>query len=566
MDIVIEDDIFVHFYNGPQEAIEQISSHVVFLVDLSSTLIDEKLAMAKEALTILLKSLAPKDLFNIVVFNGQLGKEPQDWQCQEGLKFCNESHLKAAIEFINQLTNEPIEGDVSSHDLSDVLDHAMTLGLKMSLPDNVISRVVLLTDGAERSSFDFYEDKLPFVVIGLGSDAPMDLLEEAVAYEADDITENVIEGLAVEDQLQTVIKHLKGIVLKDINLRYFSDSDRELKVTGNWINFLRQGSSVVVSGLLDAGEKLATVEITAQSSTGNYVKKIAFVPSSQHLGCKASATLCTERHFKGNCKTVDSSQNRLKSTFKTAKKAASAKIEGTCPWIVYTRANFKGQTATLSPGAYEILPTPSNKLVASILVTRDSNQPSSQIASKIWSYLTVQDAFEVDFDPELAKITYQAAEKQNFLTPYTSIQLGLDQVVTFKDLNPVFFQTSDPEVDPQLVALKECQKPVDCTDNFHYQLNEDDQQCAGSLTLFTGASFDGENLDVSQSLDQLFHSVNGFRFHSFQSTGDCCWLLFKHRFFAGNVEKICGDSQQPLWKQNIGSIKRIGQLPATDNV
>jgi hypothetical protein len=31
---------------------------------------------------------------------------------------------------------------------------------------------------------------------------------------------------------------------------------------------------------------------------------------------------------------------------------------------------------------------------------------------------------------------------------------------------------------------------------------------------------------------------------SLKSEGDCCWLLFDHRFFAGDVERVCGDDVQ----------------------
>jgi len=30
---------------------------------------------------------------------------------------------------------------------------------------------------------------------------------------------------------------------------------------------------------------------------------------------------------------------------------------------------------------------------------------------------------------------------------------------------------------------------------------------------------------------------------SLSTEGSCCWLLFDHRFFAGEVEKVCGDTK-----------------------
>ena len=45
---------------------------------------------------------------------------------------------------------------------------------------------------------------------------------------------------------------------------------------------------------------------------------------------------------------------------------------------------------------------------------------------------------------------------------------------------------------------------------------------------------------------------------SLKSEGDCCWLLFDHRFFAGDVERVCGEESQEVRRKNIGSIKKIG--------
>ena len=195
-------------------------------------------------------------------------------------------------------------------------------------------------------------------------------------------------------------------------------------------------------------------------------------------------------------------------------------------------------------------------------------------AQRLWAYLTVMHAIEQDVP---SKVAFEAAEAQHFLTPFTNMHLESDLVlgektVTYDDLIPVFFQVDDPEFDKGWNDLMECQKPIRCENNFHFEPameedhEEDGDECEGHLSLYTRPLFEGHNLTTSDSLKQLYHQTNGYRIRSFESKGNCCWLIFKHRLFAGNVEKICGDSQKTVWKFNIGSVKRIGRQPAENMI
>ena len=62
------------------------------------------------------------------------------------------------------------------------------------------------------------------------------------------------------------------------------------------------------------------------------------------------------------------------------------------------------------------------------------------------------------------------------------------------------------------------------------------------------------------SLSQVYHSVSAHGLRSLMADGDCCWLIFQLRFFAGNVERVCGSFEQPLRGTNVGSVKRIGPV------
>jgi len=405
----------------------------------------------------------------------------------------------------------------------------------------------------------------PLTIIGVG-EANMDFLNELGAYSEVFVIENVVEGVSVPDQLaMTVQKHLKNVILKDIHLRYFS-GDTEIVTTQNQINFWEenhQGSTFLIAGRF-LQTSLTSIEINAKSSDGEYKKTLPFQPGPLNWGCIAFAEFCTDTNFKGDCQIYNDSQKDL-GVF--AQKAVSANINGTCAWQVFTEAQYEGQSVTLdAPGDFEILDrfgdTSLYKTISSLKV-----RPQSNVARKIWAYLTIQDAIKDD-QTNNSKMAYEASLEQNFLTPYTDAIFGAEEddqtdvnmVVTYGNLVPYFFQVNDTIMD------------LNCTNNFHFAIAESTQsktknnECTGSLTLYQKAQFQGDKLEVDKSIRQVTHSTEGRSIGSYQSTGNCCWKLYYDINFTGKVKEICGDSNQRVNKNhNIGSIKLIEPQPSKES-
>ena len=53
-------------------------------------------------------------------------------------------------------------------------------------------------------------------------------------------------------------------------------------------------------------------------------------------------------------------------------------------------------------------------------------RPQSNVARKIWAYLTIQDAIKDD-QTNNSKVAYEASLEQNFLTPYTDAIFGAEE-------------------------------------------------------------------------------------------------------------------------------------------
>jgi len=245
-----------------------------------------------------------------------------------------------------------------------------------------------------------------------------------------------------------------------------------------------------------------------------------------------------------------------------------------------------------------------------------SLSPDNSVA-RLWAFVTIKDVLErAANDEETTKEeiehAYSLAMKYDFLTPFTDIYFTttfpkppvavgvLPEVVeplvdpdsliiqknllTYGDLSPIFYDS-----DPELLAvaagggggdLNHCEPPISCQGNFHFEVYVEQSgfepeneaikkhvDCNGTITLFTKPDFEGEALVVdNQSIHQLYHKVNSQRMRSIRSRGNCCWLLFDHRFFSAgsDLERFCGDKEQALRTTNIGSIQRMNQQLIND--
>ena len=598
-DIVFQDDYFAHFYDGPQETLEDMSSHAMFLIDAS--LSETKLKLAKEVFVSLLQNMTEteSDYFNIILFNGRYGETPMHWHPNEEIMQgyvnkedtvyeafpVNQDNIDLAVEFVSNMQNDGVNNTEENSYLDVAFEHAADLSENIGLSENVVSKVVIITNGmtdpndvaGDISHMNLYY-KLPILALGIGFDANMDALS-ALASGASDVAENIIDDMEVEEQLGNIKKHLHGTILKNLQITYQDMDGQEIDATQNIFKSFSRGSTFVVVGKLKPSQMLKTISITGQGLNGDYVQETEFTQTARHLGCgDAQAILCTEPGFQGECITITNSQDNL-NNLEFKRKAVSAKIEGSCSWHAFTKTKYRGDSHILQPGAHEVLHGALFKRISSLKVTPKNEpkmaakeiNPDANFLARMWASLKVRDStMNADLTeiPQLIQSAYEASKLNNFLTPYTDLYLNDDEddVVTYEDLNPVFFQIDDQDHMKKFENLKQCQKPVECKDNFHFEKSVDNdsasagqgQTCTGTLTLYSRPHFEGDNLIVDSSLSQIYHNTNGQRIRSLKTTGNCCWLLFDHRLFAGNVDKICGNADYPVRKGITGSVKRIG--------
>eukprot|EP00096_Caligus_rogercresseyi_P005868 TRINITY_DN21916_c0_g1_i1.p1 TRINITY_DN21916_c0_g1~~TRINITY_DN21916_c0_g1_i1.p1 ORF type:complete len:866 (-),score=121.74 TRINITY_DN21916_c0_g1_i1:242-2818(-) len=612
-DVIIQDDTFVHFYDRTKGLTGSIPKHVIFMLDVSESMSGPKMAHALKSIGLLLDDLDKGDYVNLLTFNSSVYE--WDHQSVDGNETfrCDNSTRYSIRTYLNNTVVPSGKSDILSA-VSRGMELDQMLWLSGSLPENAHTLFVMITDGRAPSNHSEARyirrrirklnnlSQIPILILGMGFDANMDFLEN-IAEKSNGFAENIVEDLEVEPQLTRIRTYFKDVILKNLLLNYINPHafDKSSLTTSKFKYFHKGGGIVVVGKFLPSStyKPEFEVEITGQSARGLYMEH----PYTMDLFtpcCEGRIRLCSEKHLKGSCITVDNSRANL-IQYSFGNKAVSLRIEGNCTWTIYDEAYYSGRNITFAPGTYDIeaIQRHVSSLKRNCITQPESvfeyeTENTDSIVSRLWAFLTIKDVLSALSErPERLSLSRmnEASElsyKYHFLSPFIDLRLrakGLrrdevgeddnlvepnsetfidNDLLTYNDLSPILSSLKDPAIVRQWQSLESCQPPVKCIGNFHIEQLEGRKRndtlpdsCGGSLTLFTKPGFEGDSHEIRYSVFQIYHRVSSQRFRSLFTEGRCCWLLFNKRFFAGNVEKICGDSRNPLRMKNIGSIKLI---------
>ena len=373
----------------------------------------------------------------------------------------------------------------------------------------------------------------------------------------------------------------------------------------------------------DSGE-VPEIQARASGLTADGVFEQRFFSGGSLLptedGCQGSIRLCSKLSLKGECLTVNATTANL-ARVGFSNRAASFEVVGDCGWKAFAGNKFRGFGLELQPGVYEAVPQLHRKASSLMKVLPASKRDGSSLhedefVTRAWAFLAIHESAAKDIDSRPRQETLrmrravEAAVHNHFLTPFTELYLHeIDPLadagnhesyddaeppnttlvqrnfMSYGDLDPVFVGREDPDMARQWDALKECEPPVVCEGNFHLEFEQlptstseketeegefgDEEagvaswmraNCTGTIRLFTQPDFRGDELNSTASLSQVYHSLSAHRMRSIRADGDCCWLIFQLRFFAGSVERLCGTFEQSLRVANLGSVKRIGPV------
>jgi len=272
-----DDQCFEHFF--VPDSLEGMPRNIHFLLDTSQSMqYDDKLIKAKEAMTSLIETLTPRDTFTIQTF-GELGTE-ELWGSGPGTP----DEKEEAKDFLSSLNATRYYGTNLNEALLEGMLRAKSTAEK-STEDSAVTILFVISDsyaseGEESRSkivkhvYELNrEGIIKIFAMGFQEDADLQLLD-AIALLTGGVSAPILRGSTTDVAAQIVdffSSWLGDILLSDVNVNVdlAAESARVFGETQQSFSMLSSGYEVVVRGLLEVPDDLATdLQLRAITSAG----------------------------------------------------------------------------------------------------------------------------------------------------------------------------------------------------------------------------------------------------------------------------------------------------------
>uniref|UniRef100_A0A669ESK3 Inter-alpha-trypsin inhibitor heavy chain family member 6 n=1 Tax=Oreochromis niloticus TaxID=8128 RepID=A0A669ESK3_ORENI len=311
-DVQVFDGYFVHYF-APR-GLPVVPKDVIFVIDVSSSMIGNKIKQTKQAMSTILGDLREGDHFNIITFSDKLIVKLVLSTVILSFfhSFVSGTNINAALLSAAQLVNPPSSGPsrrTSSHRVPLVIfltDGEATIGVTSS--ETILSNAKKALGSASLFGLAF------------GDDADF-LLLKRLALENRGVARMVYEDADAALQLKGFYDEVASPLLSDIQLSYLDD--QAFDVTRSLFPNYFQGSELVVTGRVKTGVKDLKVLVSAIDSK-QQMKLENDVFISQENGTTDSLE-CS-----GDLEGISSFVHRLWAYF-TIKELLLAKLNSTNP-------------------------------------------------------------------------------------------------------------------------------------------------------------------------------------------------------------------------------------------
>uniref|UniRef100_A0A671K4A6 Inter-alpha-trypsin inhibitor heavy chain family member 6 n=1 Tax=Sinocyclocheilus anshuiensis TaxID=1608454 RepID=A0A671K4A6_9TELE len=270
-DIQVDDGYFVHYF-APR-GLPVVPKDVIFVIDISGSMIGTKIKQTKAAMTTILSDLREGDYFNLITFSDKVhtwkkGRTVRATRQNVRDKYCNKlffsslltpgTNINAALLSAAQLLNP------SSHSSSSS-GHAPS--------SHRVPMIIFLTDG-EATIGETEPDVIlrnaqnalglaSLFGLAFGDDADFPMLRR-LALENRGVARMVYENDDAAVQLKGFYDEVASPLLSDIQLSYLDDQVYD--ITRSLFPNYFQGSELVVTGRLKPGVQDLKVMLTANDS------------------------------------------------------------------------------------------------------------------------------------------------------------------------------------------------------------------------------------------------------------------------------------------------------------
>ncbi|XP_077074887.1 inter-alpha-trypsin inhibitor heavy chain H6 isoform X3 [Siphateles boraxobius] len=264
-DIQVDDGYFVHYF-APR-GLPVVPKDVIFVIDISGSMIGTKIKQTKAAMTTILSDLREGDYFNLITFSDKV----YIWKKGHTVR-ATRQNVRDAKEFVRKIIAEGWT-NINSALLSaaQLLNPSLT---NSKLPSSHrVPMIIFLTDG-EATIGETEPDVIlhnaqnalglaSLFGLAFGDDADFPMLRR-LALENRGVARMVYEDDDAAVQLKGFYDEVASPLLSDIQLSYLDDQAYD--ITRSLFPNYFQGSELVVTGRLKPGVRELKVTLTANDS------------------------------------------------------------------------------------------------------------------------------------------------------------------------------------------------------------------------------------------------------------------------------------------------------------
>ncbi|VVC40295.1 Hypothetical protein CINCED_3A001874 [Cinara cedri] len=281
-EILIDDGYFVNFF-APTD-LKPLRTHVIFVLDVSGSMVGQKLPQLKEAMGQILSEIHSEDFFTLILFSDfaqiwtinatqetssrwdQIGISSKannlSLNVLEENRFvfpATEQNIQYAKKFIQDLTSESStnmeDALTKAHNIAKLGEKHFTKGLNTPKPI-----IVFLTDGEPTTGItdpqelikyvsNMNEEKYPIFSLGFGEGADIDFLKK-LSLNNTGFARIIYEASDASLQLRNFYKEISSPVLSNVTFKYLDTQVDNITVTKKSFNLLFRGTELVVAGKL----------------------------------------------------------------------------------------------------------------------------------------------------------------------------------------------------------------------------------------------------------------------------------------------------------------------------
>ena len=558
-EVQVIDGYFVHYF-VPNELVESLEKHVVFVLDISGSMTGEKIRQLKDAMFTVLDDMTESDYFNIVAFsdiishwNGEFDniRDFNDYVYND-----SEDDEKKDLSDLTifQATEENKNLAISSvlelrADGGTNINDAILAGLEVTreaikretLPKNVKSMVIFLTDGLPSSGVTNdeeiksniqknNEDQIPVFTIAFGADTDIGLLQD-IASQNNAVSKRIYEGSDAALQLEDFYAQISSPLLSKLKFEYVGGLVENSSVSDSSVNTFFKGAEFIITGKLSQDEGEMALNVTGYGKDGLYHKEIGI--------CLRPSTLeanSTEEAEEPSGE-VDVSDSSLSFPFQCLEPRVYPKSEAQS--FLQKLFAFQHIRQVLKKRDLEKIEEEKQKLTATALELSLENN----FVTDLTSLVVIKPDEEPKVNTFVDNSGFQNQHSVQFKTASFSPH-GIQPLSLSFNSRPQFASAQPPPPPVQSVVASYDQYDYAYDESFLESSNVDFQppttqapvECSnGTLTLHSKTYNRGEMVEVTESVADLSTEMFANKAVTAELTGDCCWEIYADVNYTGEV-------------------------------